>query len=52
MNRARSAPTLYLIDDQCVIRNKWVADSGEKAIDAAVEKWVKTAEESAGKRPR
>ena len=47
-----STPTLYLIDDLGVIRNKWVAAPGEKVIDAAVERWVKAAEERAGKPPR
>jgi len=47
-----STPTLYLIDDQGVIRNKWVAEPGEKVIDAAVEKWVKAGEGRVGKRPR
>jgi hypothetical protein len=35
-----------------VIRNKWIAEPGEKVIDAAVEKSVKAAEERAGRRPR
>ena len=47
-----NTPTLYLIDDQGVIRNKWVADPGEKVIDAAVAKWTEAAEKSAAKRPR
>ena len=47
-----STPTLYLIDAEGVIRNKWVANPGERVIDAAVEKWTKAAEEHAVKRPR
>ena len=47
-----SMPTLYLIDDEGVIRNKWVAAPGERVIDAAVEKWTRAAEEKEGKRPR
>jgi hypothetical protein len=47
-----STPTLYLIDDLGVIRNKWVAAPSEKVIDAAVERWVKAAEVRAGKPPR
>ena len=45
-----STPTLYLIDHQGVIRNKWVADPGEKVIDAAVERWTKAAEATASTR--
>jgi thiol-disulfide isomerase/thioredoxin len=46
----RSWPTIYLIDDQGVIRSKWKGDPGEKELDAAVEKVVKAAE-AGGKSP-
>jgi len=40
----RSWPTVYLIDHRGIIRGKWKGDSGEKELDAAVEKLVKAAE--------
>jgi hypothetical protein len=40
----RSWPTEYLIDHRGIIRGKWKGDPGEKELDAAVEKLVKTAE--------
>jgi thiol-disulfide isomerase/thioredoxin len=40
----RSWPTAYLIDHRGIIRGKWKGDPGEKELDAAVEKLVKTAE--------
>ena len=41
---ARGTPTYYVIDDQGVIRFKWVGYPGAKAIDAALEELIKVAE--------
>ena len=39
-----ATPTLYVIDPKGVIRHKWLAAPGDKAIDAALEKLLKEAE--------
>jgi hypothetical protein len=39
-----ATPTLYIIDHKGIIRYKWLASPGEKAIDAALEKLIKVAE--------
>lgn len=39
-------PTLYLIDHEGVIRNKWVGNPGDQVIDAEIEKLVAVAEKS------
>jgi hypothetical protein len=39
-----STPTLYLLDHRGVIRYKWLASPGEKAIDAALDRLLKEAE--------
>jgi hypothetical protein len=43
-------PTFYVLDHKGVIRYKWVGSPGEKAIDAALDKVIKEAEED-GKNP-
>ena len=40
-------PTIYLIDHAGVIRNKWVGAPGAKAIDEALEKLIREAEDAA-----
>jgi hypothetical protein len=45
-----ATPTLYVIDHKGVIRYKWAGAPGEKAIDAALDKLIKAAEEN-GKKP-
>ena len=45
-------PTLYVIDHKGVIRYKWAGAPGEKVIDAALEKLMKTAEESRKQPPK
>ena len=47
---ARSTPTYYIIDHQGVIRYKWTGYPGATALDTALEKLVKAAEEK-GKDP-
>ncbi len=42
-------PTLYLIDRQGVIRHKWTGSPGDAALDAAVERLVKEAEQGGGR---
>jgi peroxiredoxin len=37
-------PTLYLIDSEGVIRNKWVGSPGDKVLDEAVQTLVAKAE--------
>ena len=44
----RSWPTLYLIDHRGIIRSKWKGHPGEKVLDSAVEKLVRTAEAREG----
>ena len=36
----RGWPTLYLIDDQGVIRKKWVGSPGDKVLDEEIEKLI------------
>ena len=36
-----ATPTLYVIDAQGTIRNKWLGAPGPKVIDAAVERLIK-----------
>jgi hypothetical protein len=45
-------PTLYVLDARGVIRHKWVGGPGAKAIDAALDKLIKEAEESGKNTPR
>ena len=37
-------PTLYVLDDQGIIRHKWVGSPGDKVLDDAIEGLVKKAE--------
>jgi len=46
-----ATPTFYLIDHRGVIRYKWPAPPGEKAMDAAVDKLINEAERDAKKTP-
>jgi len=46
------SPTYYVIDPKGVIRYKWAGGTGEKAIDAALEKLISEAEENAKKTPK
>ena len=39
-------PTFYVINHQGVIRHKWVGHPGEKTIDSALEKLIRTAEKA------
>ena len=41
-----ATPTIYLIDHKGVIRYKWAGPPGEKLMDAALDKLLKTAEGS------
>ena len=41
---ARGTPTYYIIDPNGVIQSKWVGYPAAKAIDEALDKWVKEAE--------
>ena len=43
-----ATPTLYVIDAQGIIRNKWLGAPGSKVIDAAIEKLVKEAKPKGG----
>jgi hypothetical protein len=46
-------PTMYVIDPKGVIRHKWAGGTpGEKAIDAALDKLIKEAQEDGRKAPR
>lgn len=47
-----ATPTFYLIDHKGVIRYKWAGPPGEKVLDAALDKLIKTAEGSGKKSPR
>jgi hypothetical protein len=47
-----ATPTLYVIDHKGVIRYKWAGAPGEKAIDAALEKLIKAAEEDGKNAPK
>jgi hypothetical protein len=39
-----NTPTFYLLDHRGVIRHKWTAPPGAKALDAAMEKLLREAE--------
>lgn len=39
-----ATPTLYVIDHKGVIRHKWAGAPGEHAIDAALDKLIRAAE--------
>ena len=39
-----TTPTLYVLDQQGVIRHKWVGAPGDKVIDAALDKLIKEAQ--------
>lgn len=43
-------PTFYLIDAVGIIRAKWFSSPGEKAMDLAIDKLVRQAEEEAGRK--
>jgi hypothetical protein len=47
-----ATPTLYVIDLKGVIRYKWAGAPGEKAIDAALDKMIKVAEENGKDAPK
>jgi hypothetical protein len=40
-----ATPTLYVLDRKGVIRHKWIGNPGEKAIDSALVKLIKDAEQ-------
>jgi hypothetical protein len=40
-----ATPTFYVIDPRGVIRYRWLGSPGEKAIDAALDKLIREAEE-------
>jgi len=42
-----ASPSMYIIDHQGTIRRKWVGKVGEKTIDAALDKLIHEAEQSA-----
>ena len=42
-----ATPAFYIIDHQGTIRRKWVGKVGGKTIDAALEKLIREAEQSA-----
>jgi hypothetical protein len=44
-------PTLYVLDHQGKIRNKYVGFPGAKTLDGAIEDLIKEAEGGAGKKP-
>ena len=44
--RVRSYPTLFLLDHEGVIREKWIGPPSDPVLDAAVEKWTKEAEKA------
>jgi peroxiredoxin len=44
---ARGTPAYYILDHKGVIRYKWTGYPGAKAIDDALEKLIKEAEENA-----
>ena len=46
---SRGTPTYYIIDHKGVIRYKWMGYPGTKAIDDALEKLIKEAEEKPGR---
>jgi hypothetical protein len=41
-----ATPSFYLLDHKGVIRHKWAGAPGEKALDAALDKLIKAAEEA------
>jgi hypothetical protein len=41
-------PTLYIIDHKGVIRHKWVGSPSETAIDKALDRLIRAAEEPGG----
>jgi hypothetical protein len=45
-------PTFYAIDHAGVIRYKWVGAPGEKALDAAIEKLIREAEDASSEKPK
>jgi hypothetical protein len=47
-----ATPTFYLIDHQGVIRHKWTGAPGVKVMDAALDKWIKSAQGSGRSAPR
>lgn len=49
---ARGTPTYYILDYKGVIRSKWSGYPGAKAIDAALEKLIKEAEENSKNAPK
>ncbi len=42
-----ATPAFYIIDHEGTIRRKWVGKPGEKSVDAAIEKQLQEAEETA-----
>jgi len=49
---SRGTPTYYVIDHKGVIRYKWLGYPGAKAIDGALEKLIKEAEENGKDAPK
>ena len=47
-----ATPGYYVLDHKGVIRNKWVGNPGEKAIDTALEKLIHQVEGNAKKAPK
>jgi hypothetical protein len=45
-------PTFYVLDARGVIRHKWVGSPGANAIDAALDRLIKEAQEDGKKAPR
>jgi peroxiredoxin len=46
-----ATPTFYVIDHKGVIRHKWAGVPGEKVMDAALDKLLKSAEENGKNTP-
>jgi hypothetical protein len=47
-----ATPTFYVIDSKGVIRYKWAGPPGEKVMDEALDKLIKTAEGEGRDSPR
>jgi hypothetical protein len=45
-------PMYYVIDHKGVIRHKWFGSPGERALDAALETFIKEAERNAKNSPK
>ena len=47
-----ATPSFYVIDDSGVIRYKWAGPPGDKTMEAALEKLIKSAEATGKNMPR